>query len=180
MNIESEGEEMPENAEEEFQHTATNFNVDEAPPLPEGLTPQQEQAATLIASGMAIQDVAGQLDIHRSTLWHWRQLETFEAYLNALRSEAAQNTLGRLISLQSNALDTMSRIMESGNDATALKAACYVLEQVSEVRIGETDPRAILRKSFTTDQGLELVEMLNQRVDEYGYKERCDELGIEP
>lgn len=170
----------PEDPTEELQHDATNFNVEEGEQLPEGLTPQQEQAASLLTSGMAIQDVADHLDIHRSTLWHWRQRETFQAYLNTLRREAAQDALGRLISLQADALDTMVRIMENGNDATALKAARYVLEQASEIRIGATDPRAILRAAFTTDGLRDLAETMNQHFDEYGYERRCEELGIEP
>jgi len=172
--------EKPKNTTEGLQRDTTKFNVDEDPPLPEGLTPQQEQAASLLASGMAIQDVANHLDIHRSTLWHWRQRETFQAYLNTLRTEAAQGALGRLISLQADALDTVTRIMENGNDATALKAARYVLEQASEVRIGPTDPRAILRAALTTDEMSDMMGMLNQSFDEYGYRKRCEELGIEP
>jgi len=172
--------EKPENTTDGLQHDATNFNEERAVPLPEGLTPQQEHAASLLTSGMAIQDVANHLDIHRSTLWHWRQRETFQAYLNTLRTEAAQGALGRLISLQADALDTVTRIMENGNDATALKAARYVLEQASEVRVGPTDPRAILRAAFTTDEMSDMMGMLNQSFDEYGYEERCEELGIQP
>jgi DNA-binding NarL/FixJ family response regulator len=35
----------------------------------EGLTPEQEDVAMMIASGKAIQDVAEELDVHRSTVW---------------------------------------------------------------------------------------------------------------
>jgi DNA-binding CsgD family transcriptional regulator len=172
--------EKPENPAKELQRDATNYNTERKVPLPEGLTPQQEQAASLLASGMAIQEVASRLDIHRSTLWHWRQRETFQAYLNTLRTESAQDTLGRLISLQADALATVARIMKDGSDATALKAARYVLDQGSEVRIGETDPRAIVRDAFTTDAIPDLVAILDKSFDEHGYEERCEELGIEP
>jgi DNA-binding CsgD family transcriptional regulator len=180
MSTHSTRTEEVESTSEELQRDATNHNTEREVPLPEGLTPQQEQAASLLASGMAIQDVADRLDIHRSTLWHWRQRETFQAHLNTLRREAAQDALGRLISLQADALDTVTRIMENGDDTTALKAARYVLEQASEVRIGATDPRAILRAAFTADDMSKMMGILNQSFDEYGYEARCKELGIEP
>ena len=172
--------EKPENTTDGLQRDATNFNEEREAPLPEGLTPQQERAASLLASGMAIQDVADQPDVHRSTLWHWRQRETFQAYLNALRKEAAQDALGRLISLQADALDTVTRIMKNGNDATVLKAARYALEQASGIQIGATDPRAIVRAAFTTNEVSEMIESMDQSFDRHGYEERCEELGIEP
>lgn len=67
------------------QRNSTYFNEKEEVPLPEGVTPQQEQAASLLASGMAIREVADQLEIHRPTLWHWRQLETFQAFARKQR-----------------------------------------------------------------------------------------------
>lgn len=164
-----------------MQRKSTKFNMDEEPPVPEGLTPQQEQGAALLASGMAIKEVAERLNVHRSTLWHWRQLETFQAYLNALRKEASQDTVGRLIALQGDALETVSRIMEEGNDASALKAACYVLDQTSEMEIGPIDPRTVIRSEHTTEEGFgQLLEGLGQKFDEKGYREHCEELGIDP
>lgn len=86
----------------------------------------------------------------------------------------------RIVALQADALDTMSRIMENGNDASALKAACYVLEQADEVHIGAINPRAILRAAFTTDEVSQMIETMDQTFDGKGYRERCEELGIEP
>jgi len=172
--------EKPEDATEELQHNATNFNTEREVPLPEGLTPQQEQAASLLASGMAIQDVADQLDIHRSTLWHWRQRETFQAHLNTLRKEANQDALGKLLSLQADAFETVTRLMQNGSDATALKAARYVLERASGIQIGATDPRAIIRAAFTTNEVSEMMESIDQNFDRQGYEERCAGLGIDP
>ena len=164
-----------------MQRKSTYFNMDEEPPVPEGLTSQQQQAAALLASGMAVKEVAERLDVHRSTLWHWRQLETFQAYLNALRKEAAQDAAGGLIALQRDALETISRVMAEGSDASALKAACYVLDQTSDMEIGPIDPRTILRSDYTTEEGFgQLLEGLGQKFDEEGYRKHCEELGIEP
>lgn len=180
MSTNSDKAEKPEHATKGLQHDATNFNAEREVPLPEGLTPQQEQAASLLASGIAIQDVADQLDIHRSTLWHWRQRETFQAHLNTLRKEANQDALGRLLSLQADAFETVIRLMENGNDATALKAARYVLERAGKIQIGATDPRAIIRASFTTNEVSEMMDLMDRSFDRHGYEERCEELGIEP
>jgi len=163
------------------QRNATMFNTNGGPLRSEGLTPDQEDAAMLIASGMAIQDVAEELDVHRSTVWRWRQLETFQAYLNSLRREAKLDALDRLLSLQAKALETVRRVMEEGNDSSALNAARYVLEQAEEVQVASADPRDIVRTLHTTDGYSEMLEQMNNGTfDEQGYRERCEELGLEP
>lgn len=168
----------------ETQPGATDFNistnVDANIGLPEGLTPQQGQAAVLLASGIAVQDVADHLGVHRTTLWHWRKLETFQAFMNAFLDEAKQNAVDGLMALQANAIATVSRVMTEGSDSAALKAACYVIERVSDIRLGSTEARELVRQSCSSGLMDALVSVDEPVLDERAYRERCEELGIEP
>ena len=145
-----------------------------------GLSPQQEQAATLLVSGLSVQDVADRLGIHRSTLWHWRNLETFEAYFNRLRSDAQAQAVEAVTALHEKAVATMERLMEQGGDAAALKAATFVLEMTRNRYSGETDPREIV-KSRQSEASMDALRDSVMRPDvSREYVQRCRDLGIKP
>lgn len=145
-----------------------------------GLSPQQEQAAALLTSGLSVQEVADQLGIHRTTLWHWRKLETFHAYFNALRADAHSQTAEGIAALQLKAVETVERLLETGSDGIALRAASLVLETVQARPSGETDPRRLVRDRAAAESDRFMWDALTPGASEGAYQQRCKELGIEP
>jgi hypothetical protein len=100
--------------------------------------------------------------------------------LNSLRREATLDVRDRLL-YWASALDTVRRVTEKGSDASAVKAACYVLEQAGECDVGSIYLRDIVHDQHITYNFEELQDAMNQcKVDEEGYRERCGKLGIEP
>lgn len=110
-----------------------------------GLSPQQEHAAELPITGLSVLEVADALGIHRTTLWHWRKLETFQAYSNTLRIEVQTRATDGVGALHQKALATVERMLENANDGVALRAATLVLDKIQQRQLGETDPRRIIR-----------------------------------
>jgi len=146
-----------------------------------GLTPQQEQAAALLLTGLSVGEVAERLDIHRTTLWHWRNLETFQAHLNALRSEAKEQAAEATFALHAKAVATMERLLDSGGDAVAFRAAAFVLGAVQTRYVGQTDARALIRDRQAAQSSDEFTRLLaSVGNDSQAYERRCRELGIEP
>jgi hypothetical protein len=88
--------------------------------------------------------------------------------------------LGRLISLQANTIDTIQRLVQKGSDSQASKAACYVLDQADQIRIGATDARAIPKERYATEDLTSAFQLIDQSLDKQGYRARCEELGISP
>lgn len=150
--------------------------------LPEGLTAQQERAAALLITGKGILEVARELGVHRSTLWNWQRLPTFEAYRNVLLTEIKENTRAGMLSMYDEALLTVRRLLTSENETAAFKAAAYVIERVEGAKPGATDAREVIRKECATNGMDELLKQLDgeERLDEVKYRRRCKEIGIEP
>jgi len=65
------------------------------------MTPQQERAAELLASGRRPGEVATALEIHRVTIWEWRRQSMFKEHLELLRGTIRRAARDRI---QENAL----------------------------------------------------------------------------
>lgn len=133
-----------------------------------------------MVSGLGVQDVADRLGVHRTTLWHWRNLETFQAYLNALRADVQSEAVEGVTALHQKALATVERLLDSQSEGTALKAAALVLEAARNRAVGQTDPRRLVRDRAAAESNQFLMDALTPGVGDGRYERRCEELGLEP
>lgn len=115
-----------------------------------GLTPQQEQACILLASGENVTDVADKLSLNRGTLYKWQQNKAFECYYNKQCQEYKDEVKNGLLGLHQQAVATIQRLITTGSEATRLKAATWVLEKVEAIEVGETSIRRALKGQCTT------------------------------
>lgn len=116
-----------------------------------GLTPQQEQAAIMLASGENLTGVARQLNLNRSTLYEWQENTAFQCFYNQQCQEHQQAVKNALFGLHSTAIDTLTDLLNNGNENTRLKASMWLLERVANTEVGETNIRAVLREKCTHD-----------------------------
>jgi len=112
------------------------------------LTPKQDKAVFLLASGKVVAEVAEQLEVDRTTLWVWRQQPAFEAILNQTREETKQAMQDGLRSLHQQALQTLRQSLDSGNEVVALKAALAVLDRMDKASIGPVEAEAIAERNI--------------------------------
>lgn len=121
--------------------------------LPEktsGLTPIQEQAAIMLASGNTISEVSTKLNVNRSTLYFWLEKVTFQCYYN-MQIQEIQNTIkNEIFSLYETAFNSLRECLTSMNEGTKLKAAQYIIDKIQQTSIGETSPEKIIREQCTT------------------------------
>ncbi len=73
------------------------------------LSPQQVQAANLLASGSPIDEVCAKLNVGRTTLSRWRQLPSFASYLNQLTRQYADQALTQSTCLLANAMHLLQQ-----------------------------------------------------------------------
>ena len=107
------------------------------------LTPLQEKAVYLLASGKNVTDTGKELNTDRATLYYWQKQPEFEAFYNKVRTEYKEQAKNELINLFSEALSTLKDCLQSKNENLKLKTAIYILEQTKDFEIGYTTKEAI-------------------------------------
>ena len=115
-----------------------------------GLTPQQEQACILLASGENVTTVADKLSLNRGTLYRWQQNKAFECFYNKQCQEYKEEVKNRLLGLHRQAMATMEQLIATGSEATRIKAAMWILGKVEAIEVGETSIRQALKAQCTT------------------------------
>jgi len=75
------------------------------------LTPQQERAAALLASGKRIGATAKAVGVHRVTLWEWTRLPEFQRHLNDLRRAAWRSARDRMRENATRAAQVLGSIL---------------------------------------------------------------------
>lgn len=114
-----------------------------------GLTPIQEQVATLLASGESISSIAEKLNLNRGTIYQWQQKIAFQCYFNLQRQEAKNTLRDGLFSLYNKALEAIKTCLTSENEAIKLKTATYIIQKIEESQMGETNIRQALKEQAT-------------------------------
>ena len=140
-----------------------------------GLTPQQEQACILLASGEGLTSVAEKLSLNRGTLYKWQQNPAFMCYYNKQCKDFQNEVKSGIMGLHAQAMATMRELMTTGNENTRLKASMWILEKVEAVDVGETEIRDVLREQCTTNP-YEFREVV--QFDERKYKKALKQYGL--
>lgn len=140
-----------------------------------GLTPQQEQACILLASGESYTTVAQRLKINRGTLYKWLDYNLpFKCYYNSQRIKYRERILERVFGLFDSAISVLSKSLNSDNEAIRLKAAMWLIGRMDnhnrELQDQENDIRAVLMRRYTVFAGD--LPLLN----DYEYKKALKKL----
>lgn len=143
-----------------------------------GLTPTQEKAAILLASGETISAVAAKVGVNRCTIYDWQGILTFQCFFNRQRKDYKEHLLNSIFALTDEALVAVRDSIMSSNEQIRLKAAVWLLERVSNMEVGQTDVRDCLKKQCTKDI-YDWGESLTQ-FDSSAYDAACKRLGIKP
>lgn len=141
-----------------------------------GLTPIQEQACMMLASGEGFTTVAEKLSLNRGTLYKWQQNTAFICYYNQQCQDYKSEVKNALLGLHNQAVATVRELMTTGNESTRLKAALWLLEKVEAVEVGDTNVRAVLKARCT--HGFENWGELTPQLDKSEYKRALKEYGL--
>ena len=131
-----------------------------------GLTPQQEKAVVLLASGNNVTDTAKQLKIERSTIYQWSERENFQAYYNMLCKEIQSNTKNCLFGLLDDAFNAIKESLNSENPNVRLKAALSVIDRTNIAEIGLADPIELIRRKCTEKTMWDVDCSMGEKFDE--------------
>lgn len=142
-----------------------------------GLTPQQERACILLASGENYTTVAEKLGINRGTLYEWQKDTAFKCFYNRQCKDFQDEITNGVMSLHKTALDTVRILLLEGNDNTRLKAAFWVLDKVASMQVGQADLIEAVKDECTLNWGDEIKietfdrEKYDELMARYGYEQ---------
>ena len=135
------------------------------------ITPQQWKAIELLAAGTPVCEVAGQIEVHRSTLWRWRteDVEFQKRYRLTLMDQRAAYQQCR-VELIRRAVETLMNRLETGEDGGL---ALRFLEKAGVFTPPEVDPEPDLiprlepqQKTFSTWAEAAWAEEVQRRKEE--------------
>jgi hypothetical protein len=110
------------------------------------LTPDQAKALDLLLAGQTITAAAAAVGVARETVSRWRNDDpAFKAAYNAALQSAYDAGQTRLIDARGKALDRLAALVDSKDEATALKAAAALLRVDIDRPKGEVDPAEIAK-----------------------------------
>ena len=125
----------------------------------ETLEPQQQQALTLLAGGLGVDEVSNALDIHRTTLWRWRKHPEFIASWNQMVQKGKETQIQALLELQNQAFDVLKDCLSSQNEMLRFKAAMKIVEKVADMPDGLIYAEDILHKQSQDEKLRKLTDL---------------------
>ena len=141
-----------------------------------GLTPTQERACSLLASGAKTTAVAEQLEIPEQTLYLWQKQTAFVCFYNKQRSVIKNAAVQSLFGLMDEAVTAIRESLNSTNESVRLKAATYIVDKLQNMEIGRTDIVEAVRAEATYSDGW---EPMGDTFHEGEYKKKLKALGVE-
>lgn len=114
-----------------------------------GLTPQQEQAAILLASGGSVTEVAEKVNVNRATIYLWQQKINFQCFFNQQCQLIQDNIRNGVCGLYEEALSAVKDCLRSPNEAIKLKTAMYIIGKIELIDASRQDPEVEIRKLCT-------------------------------
>ena len=110
------------------------------------LEADQLAALDLLLAGKSVTEAAAVVGVVRETVSRWRNTDpAFQAAYNAALQSAYEGATARLLEARGKALDRLATLLDSEDEATALKAAAALLRVPVVEPKGRTDPAAIER-----------------------------------
>ena len=141
-----------------------------------GLTPIQEQAAMLLASGESITAVADKLNLNRGTIYKWQKDVTYKCFFNRQCADNRSTLAIGLFGLAQEALTAVRDCLHSQNEQIRLKAAMWLTERLDNFSIGQTDVREAIKQNCTHS----LFDWdVKSDFDETAYKEQLGVWGLD-
>ncbi len=116
------------------------------------LSAEQAAALDLLLAGQTITAAAAAVGVARETVSRWRNSDpAFMGAYNAALQSAYDATTARLLDARGKALDRLAALVDSEDEATALKAAAALLRVGVERPTGYTNPAYLDRSRAFSD-----------------------------
>jgi hypothetical protein len=99
------------------------------------LTPKQDHAATLLASGMSVKNCAETIDAGLRTVYDWLEKDEFRKLVGQYQAAMVDEALGKLADKAAKAVQTLADCLDSQeSDSVKVRAALGILDQLVRIR----------------------------------------------
>ena len=118
-------------------------------PKPYELEADQAAALDLLLAGQTVTAAAAAVGVTRETVSRWRNGDpNFQAAYNAALQSAYDAATARLLDARAKALDRLTALVDSKDEATALKAAAALLRVDVDRPKGPTTAAGVERRQI--------------------------------
>lgn len=139
-----------------------------------GLTIIQIKSIELLVSGRTKTEIAKELGIDRTTLYHWGKSLNYITYLNRVTNALKCYIEHALNNQAMAALETISLLLEQGQESTKMKIAIWLLENRDKNQRADDLRAEIIKRSSKYEGDWDIP----QKLDEALYTRLCKENGI--
>lgn len=159
---------------EKISNTTKQNKIEQERNTKNGLTPIQEQTAILLASGESLSEVAEKLSVARSTIYQWQTQITFKCFYNKQCEDIRNYLENALMAFYQDAISAIRDSLKSSNESVRLNAAKWLIMNIENMRIGETNAKKAFKAECTGIQW-----DADNIFDESKYKKLLSDNGID-
>lgn len=95
----------------------------------QGLTGKQEKAIAALLDKPTMKEAAQSVNVSEATLWRWLQEPEFQRAYRAARRQIVEHSISELQAATSEAVATLKRNLNCGNQSVEVRAAQIILDQ---------------------------------------------------
>lgn len=95
----------------------------------QGLTGKQEKAIAALLGKPTMKEAAQSVNVSEPTLWRWLQEPEFQRAYRAARRQIVEHSVCELQAATSEAVATLKRNLNCGNQSVEVRAAQIILDQ---------------------------------------------------
>jgi len=103
--------------------------------MSEKLTPQQIQAAQMLAKGHSTHSITFDLKICPDTLYRWKKIKEFKELVNEIITDELAETKFRMAHIVDASLSALWDLVTDGKESNRLQAAMHVLKLAGVMHI---------------------------------------------
>lgn len=118
-----------------------------------GLTPIQERAAKLLATGLTEEETADTVGIAPEELQTWRNYPAFECYLNNRRTKRKHAQMDAVLNLGGEAITALADLLNTAEPETRCKIAFQIIDRVAGAKWGATAIQQLIKDRHKNDFG---------------------------
>jgi hypothetical protein len=124
------------------------------------LTEPQIRAVKLDSQGAIVDDIAESVGVSARTIYRWRELPDYQKLMTALLNDVQHTARNTLLSHAKKASDVLTKLMDSADEGTRMKAALSVLDRTGHPKAERIEMDAKVDATVDTGRPIDALDSM--------------------